>query len=100
MHSNQPPGPMVPLKVFRQLRGWTQEDVARRIRDHATTDDGSDGLARTSHATISNVESGNKPASGRLLIAWALVLGLNPVDIWPGNLREPVAPGVPVKRAS
>ena len=31
--------------------------------------------------TISNVELGYRRASGRLLSAWALALGLNPLDV-------------------
>jgi transcriptional regulator with XRE-family HTH domain len=89
MPATRPTGPQVPLRLIRQLRGWTQEDVAAKIRDLAAEGVVSDSLARTSHTTISNAEKGHKPASDRLLIAWAMALDIDPHDVWADKTRTP-----------
>ena len=100
MPATHPIGPQVPLRVVRQMRGWTQEEVAQKIRALADNDDVSDGLAGTTHATISNVENGNRRPSTRLLLALARVFGIEDLDVYPGELRAPVAPGVPAKKTA
>lgn len=78
---------MVRLKEVRaRLTTLTQEQLAERIREQ--------GVAITD-AGLSNVENGNKVASDRLLTAWAIALGLDPLLVWQGPLRKPVTPGVP-----
>lgn len=80
---------MVRIVDLRKAHGWSQEQLAERIREHGVPVTG---------AGISNVESGNKQASDRLLTAWAKALGVEPLNVWHGPLRKPVEPGVPGKR--
>lgn len=83
---------MVRLKEVRtKLTTLTQEQLAERIREQ--------GVPIT-NAGLSNVENGSKPASDRLLTAWAIALGLDPLLIWQGPLRKPVEPGIPLSKAS
>ncbi len=83
---------MVRIKEVRtRLTTLTQEQLAERIREL--------GVPIT-NAGLSNVENGSKPASDRLLTAWALALGLDPLLIWQGPLRKPVEPGVPTGHPS
>lgn len=85
-------GPMVRLKEVRaKLTTLTQEQLAERIREQ--------GVSIT-NAGLANVENGNKIASPRLLNAWAVALGLEPLAVWQGPLRKPVVPGVPLKNVS
>lgn len=81
---------MVRIKDLRLARNWTQEQLAERIAEH--------GVSVTAQS-ISNVENGNKQASARLLTAWALALGCEPMNVWHGPLRKPVEPGIPAKVA-
>jgi transcriptional regulator with XRE-family HTH domain len=69
---------MVRLAELRKIRGWSQEQLAAHIGDH--------GISITA-AGISNVESGAKQASERLLIAWANALGIPDTSLWHGPLR-------------
>ena len=80
---------MVRISDLRRVRGWTQEDLADRIREQ--------GIAVTA-AGISNIENGNKQASDRLLTAWARALGIEPMNVWHGPLRKPIEPGVPARK--
>lgn len=80
---------MVRIKDVRQAHGLTQQQLADRIAEH--------GVSITD-AGLSNIENGNKPASDRLLIAWAKALGVNPLNMWQGPLRKPVEPGIPARR--
>lgn len=83
---------MIRLKEVRtRMTTLTQEQLAERLKEH--------GVEITA-AALSNVENGNKPASDRLLTAWALALGLDPLLIWQGPLRKAVEPRVPFKQAS
>lgn len=91
MAASKPLGPMVRISDLRKLRNWTQEELADRIGEH--------GVAITA-AGISNVENGNKQASDRLLTAWSLALGIEPMNVWHGPLRAPIEPGVPGKKAA
>jgi transcriptional regulator with XRE-family HTH domain len=87
MPTSEPLGPMVRLKEVRtKLTTLTQEQLAERIREL--------GVPIT-NAGLSNVENGSKPASDRLLTAWAMALGLDPLLIWQGPLRRPIEPGIP-----
>lgn len=84
-------GPMIRLKEVRtRLTTLTQQQLADRIREQGV---------EITDAALSNVENGNKIASDRLLTAWALALGLDPLLIWQGPLRKPVAPGVPTRKS-
>lgn len=88
MPTTEPLGPMVRLKEVRtKLTTLTQEQLAERIREQ--------GVPIT-NAGLSNVENGGKPASDRLLTAWARALGLDPLLVWQGPLRRPVEPGIPL----
>lgn len=90
MPTTEPLGPMVRLKEVRtKLTTLTQEQLAERIREQGV---------QITDAGLSNVENGNKPASDRLLTAWAVALGMDPLLIWQGPLRKPVEPGVPNSR--
>lgn len=81
---------MIRLKEVRtRLTTLTQEQLAERIREQGVEITG---------AGVSNVENGNKVASDRLLTAWAIALGLDPLLVWQGPLRKPVEPGVPSRR--
>lgn len=82
---------MVRIKDMRLAHGWSQGQLADRIREH--------GFEITA-AGISNVENGNKQASGRLLTAWAKALGVEPLDVWHGPLRKPIQRGVSKGRAA
>lgn len=83
---------MIRLKEVRtRLTTLTQQQLADRIREQGV---------EITDAALSNVENGNKIASDRLLTAWALALGLDPLLIWQGPLRKPVSPGVPTGRKS
>lgn len=90
MPTSEPLGPMIRLKEVRtRLTTLTQEQLAERIREQGVEITG---------AGVSNVENGNKVASDRLLTAWAIALGLDPLLVWQGPLRKPVEPGVPSRR--
>ncbi|MCW2496067.1 MAG: hypothetical protein JWQ77_1991 [Jatrophihabitans sp.] len=78
---------MVRIRDLRLIRGWTMQQLADRI--------GEQGVSIT-EAGISNVETGGKQASERLLTAWAKALGIEPMNVWHGPLRKPVERGVPV----
>ncbi len=79
MTARNPIGPMVRLAELRKIRGWSQEQLASHIGEH--------GVSITV-AGISNVESGAKQASERLLIAWASALGIPDMAVWHGPLRQ------------
>lgn len=74
---------MVRIKALRLLKGWTQQQLVERIAEHGVD---------ITVAGISNVESGNRQASHRLLTAWASAFGLDPLDIWHGPLRPALVP--------
>lgn len=86
MPAIEPLGPMIRIRDLRTARGWTMAQLADRIGEHGV---------RITEAGISNVENGNKKASDRLLTAWALALGVDPMNLWHGPLRKSVEPGVP-----
>lgn len=91
MANTQPLGPMVRIRDLRTARGWTIAQLVERIEEHGV---------KITEAGISNVETGNKQASERLLTAWAKALGSEPMNVWHGPLRTPVEPGVPAKRSA
>ena len=85
MSAQTPIGPQVRLRPFRvAVAGMTLERLAERIGEHGVT-------VTISH--LSNVEKGHQRASERLLRAWALALGLNPLDVWQAE-RSPVVTDV------
>lgn len=81
-------GPMVRIRDVRIAHNMTINRLAERISEQGV---------EVSEGGISNVENGNKQASDRLLTAWALALGLDPLDVWHGPLRPKVEPGAPPK---
>lgn len=82
---------MVRISDLRKAHGWSQTQLAERIAEQGV---------EVTNAAISNVESGNKPASDRLLTAWAKALGVEPLNVWHGPTRPKVEPGIPGRRAS
>lgn len=64
---------MVRIREVRVAHNLTQEELAERIREL--------GVEITS-AGLSNIETGRKRASDRLLHAWARALGISPLDVW------------------
>lgn len=79
------------MKVVRKALGLTLKESCDRIAERGFS---------ISEGGLSNIENGNKQASDRFLVAWAEAHGINPLDVWHGPLRAPVAPGVPAKKAS
>lgn len=79
---------MVRIKNLRLAHGLTLKQLSDRIAEHGVS---------ISEGGVSNVENGNKQASDRLLIAWAKALGVEPLNVWHGPIREPIKPGVPTK---
>lgn len=72
-------GPQVRIRPVRVAAGLTLDQLAERIS--------AQGVA-VSGPHLSNVELGRQRASARLLRAWALALGVDPLDVWqPG--RDP-----------
>lgn len=88
MPATHPLGPMVRMREVRNLKGWTLKETAERMLDHGV---------EISEGGLSNIENGNKPASRRLLMAWAAAFGLDEMGVWQGPLRPKVQPGVPEK---
>lgn len=87
MPDNKPLGPTVRLKDVRQgFTTLTLKQLAARIEEHGV---------KISEGGLSNVENGNKAASDRLLIAWSKALGLDPLTVSHGNLREAIPEGIP-----
>lgn len=82
---------MVRIKDVRLARNLSQAQLAERIAEKGV---------EITDAGISNVENGNKKASDRLLNAWAMALGIEPLNVWQGPLRPPVVPASPPKRKS
>jgi len=78
------------MKVVRKTLGLTLKESADRIAERGVS---------ISEGGLSNIENGNKQASDRFLTAWAEAHGINPLDVWHGPLREPVAPGKPGRAA-
>lgn len=73
--------PLVSIRTLREAHGLTQRELAERITERRGRP--------TDVSTISNVESGNKPASKQLMAAWAQALGLHPLDVvLPAPARE------------
>lgn len=89
MPATKPIGPMVRMRVVRQISGLTLRQTCDRMSEHGVD---------LSEGGLSNIESGNKRASERMLIAWAHALGLDPLDVWHGPLRQPVEAGIPAKQ--
>lgn len=85
MSAQTPIGPQVRLRPFRvAVAGMTLERLTERIAEHGVT-------VTVSH--LSNIECGHQRASERLLRAWALALGLSPLDVWQPE-RNPVVSDV------
>lgn len=74
MSAQTPIGPQVRIRPYRvAVAGLTLEQLAERIGEHGVS-------VTISH--LSNVEKGHQRASERLLRAWALALGLDPLALW------------------
>lgn len=80
---------MIRIKDLRLAHNLTLKQLADKIAEH--------GVA-ISEGGVSNVETGAKQASDRLLIAWARALGIDDLTVWHGPLRKPVEPGVPARK--
>lgn len=78
MAATEPLGPMIRIRDLRQAHGLTMQQLADRISEQ--------GVSIT-EAGISNIETGSKKASDRLLTAWAKALGIAPLNVWQGPLR-------------
>ncbi|WP_199444486.1 helix-turn-helix domain-containing protein [Umezawaea beigongshangensis] len=63
---------MVSLRSLREAHGLTSPQLAERIAERGV---------QVHPDALLNVELGHKRASRRLLTAWALALGIRPVDI-------------------
>lgn len=68
-----PTGPQVRIRPFRVVAGLTLEQLAERIGGVGVEVD-------ISH--LSRIETGKARASDRLLRAWALALGIDPLDVY------------------
>lgn len=77
---------MVRIRDLRLARGWTIAQLVDRIAEHGV---------KVTVAAISNIETGGKQASDRLLTAWAKALGSDPMNVWHGPLRAPTRPAGP-----
>lgn len=64
---------MVTLRALREAHGLTLEQLAERIAEQGVTVD---------KASLANVELGKRPASRRLIGAWARALRLESVDVY------------------
>jgi transcriptional regulator with XRE-family HTH domain len=82
---------MVRIREVRLAHGLTIAQLAERIAEH--------GVSIT-EAGISNVETGAKQASDRLLVAWARALGIQPLDVWHGPLRKAATAAAPPRRSA
>jgi transcriptional regulator with XRE-family HTH domain len=80
MSAHDPVGPQVRIRPYRvAVAGMTLEQLAERIAEHGVP---------VSVPHLSRVERGQENPSERLLRAWSLALGLNPLDVWmPGPGR-------------
>lgn len=63
---------MVTLRALREAHGLDSRQMADRLREQGVT-------VHPDH--LLNVELGHKRGSGRLMAAYARVLGIKPVDI-------------------
>lgn len=68
-----PLGPQVRLRTYRRLTVGSAERLAARIAEHGVK-------VHPDH--LRNCELGHQRPSERLLNAWALALGLDPLDVW------------------
>ena len=68
-----PVGPQCRLRPFRVAVGLTLEQLRDRMAEHGVTVD-------ISH--LSRIERGMERASERVLRAWALSMGISPLDVW------------------
>jgi hypothetical protein len=72
-------GPLIRIRVFRESHGLSVNELVQRIKDA--------GYEGNLHPdTIRNVELGHKPGTKRLMVPWALALGLKPMDLLPGHI--------------
>lgn len=79
MPMSEPVGPMVRLRVVRQVAGLTIQQVCDRIAERGVT---------ISVSGLSNIETGRRPASQQVLRAYAAVLGFDHLDLWKGPGQE------------
>ena len=73
MPAQNPVGPQVRLRTLRTLLVGSAEALAARIAEHGVQ-------VHPDH--LRNCELGHQRPSDRLLHAWALALGLSPLDVW------------------
>lgn len=78
-----PIGPQVRIRSFRVAVGLTLEQLAERIEAHGVP---------VSVPHLSRVERGLERVSDRLLRAWALALGIDPLDVGPSTTAPATVP--------
>jgi predicted homoserine dehydrogenase-like protein len=59
--------------------GLTLADACERIAEHGV---------KISVGGLANIETGARPASNHLLVAWAKAFGIHPLDVCKGTVRE------------
>lgn len=69
----KPIGPQIRVRTYRRLVIGSAEKLAERIAEYGVK-------VHPDH--IRNCELGRQRPSDRLLRAWALALGLDPLDVW------------------
>jgi transcriptional regulator with XRE-family HTH domain len=70
---------MVRIRVLRDACGLTAEQLADRMAELGVP---------VNRNTLYNIEAGAKKPSARVLDAYALALGVHPLDVWQGPLRQ------------
>lgn len=85
MAARCPIGPQIRLRSYRRLVVGSAEKLAERIAEFGIQ-------VHPDH--LRNCELGRQRPSERLLTAWALALGLDPLDVWapPGTRTDKSRP--------
>lgn len=87
MTTDQPLGAQVPIRALRESHALSIDQLCDRIEPI---------FGKRPHGdTIRNVELGHKKASRQLMNAWALALGLTPLDVFQPPTRADRSEQVP-----
>lgn len=81
MPAQNPIGPQVRIRILRQILVGSAEKLADRIAEQGVQ-------VHPDH--IRNCELGRQKPSARLMRAWALALGLDPLDVWAPGATAPI----------
>lgn len=81
MTAQRPVGPQLRLRTYRRAVVGSAERLVERIAEHGVQ-------VHPDH--IRNCELGYQRPSERLLRAWALALGLDPLDVWAPGAADTV----------